>query len=127
MQILKYSLVLMINLTLTGCMAMQSNSDGDSNSGMGIMSMMPMMGMMNMLTKKNKETNTTIQEQHSKSYIITNRYCTQCHEMKEQNLHSAKEWEPILRRMIGYMQNQDKLQPDEYEKVMIEHYYGVDE
>ncbi|MCF6309225.1 MAG: hypothetical protein L3J19_01940 [Sulfurimonas sp.] len=125
MKILKYSLVMTISLTLTGCMAMQKSGDG--HSGMGIMSMMPMMGMMNMGSANNSsKLKTTKEGEHSKPYIIANRYCTQCHGMKDKNLHSANEWKPTLRRMIGYMQNQGKLQPDEYEKVMIEHHYGVE-
>jgi len=105
-------------------MAMQRNNDKYSGGGMG---MMPMMRMINMNSTSNSSiSNGTTEEEHSKSYIIVKRYCTQCHNMKDKNLHSTNEWKPTLRRMIDYMQNQGKLQPDEYEKVMIEHYYEVD-
>lgn len=127
MKLLKYSLILLISLALTGCMSMQRNNGEHSSGGMGMMSMMPMMGMMNMASTNNSsKPSTTKEEEHSKSYVIANRYCTQCHDMKDKNLYSANEWKPTLRRMLSYMQNQDKLQPDEYEKVMIENYYGVD-
>ena len=124
MKILKYSLAMAISLILTGCMAMQKSGDGHSGSGMGMMGMMSEMNMSS--TSNSSNSNNKTEEEHSKSYIIANKYCTQCHNMKNKNLHSANEWKPTLRRMIGYMQNQGKLQPDEYEKIMIEHYYEVD-
>lgn len=127
MKILKYSLAMAIVLTLTGCMVMKKRGDGHSDSGMGMMGMMGMMSEMNMSSTSNSSnSNNKTKDGGSKSYIIANKYCTQCHGMKDKNLHSANEWKPTLRRMIGYMQNQGKLQPDEYEKVMIKHHYGVE-
>ena len=124
MNLLKHSLILLISLSLTGCMAMQRNDGEHSGGGMG---MMPMMRMINMnSTNNSSNSQDKTEKEHSKSYVIANRYCTQCHNMKDKNLHSTNEWKPTLRRMISYMQNQGKLQPDEYEKVMIEHYYEVD-
>lgn len=66
-------------------------------------------------------------QSHSKSYLITERYCTQCHEMREKDLYSKEEWKPIIARMKVYMEKTDKLQPDEYETIMIEHYFGADD
>jgi len=65
-------------------------------------------------------------EPKSKSYIIASRYCTQCHNMREVNEFNKDEWRPIVNRMISYMQKTDKTLPDSYEKLMIEHYYGID-
>ena len=61
-----------------------------------------------------------------KSYVIAKRYCTQCHIMRESDEFSKSKWKPILKRMMGYMQNQAKLQPDEYETIMIKHYYAIE-
>jgi len=56
---------------------------------------------------------------HSKSYVIAQRYCTQCHEMKEAVLYSNEEWRPILKRMIGYMKKTGNLQPDVYDRTLL--------
>jgi len=129
MQTLKYSLAVVATLTFNGCISVQKENNGNSSSSMGMMPMMGIMSMMNMNSKKNQHdaNSTHIKGQEdSKAYIIANKYCTQCHNMKNKNLHTANEWKPILKRMIAYIHNQGKLKPDEYEKVMIEHYYGVD-
>ena len=64
---------------------------------------------------------------NTKSYVIAQRYCTQCHDFREASSYSKEEWGPILSRMLGYMQDAGRSVPDNYESVMIEHYYGVNQ
>ena len=111
--ILKYSMVVSLSLFLSGCMGMMM--------GMGNMS-----GMMGGIGSNSNEVELSNTKKEDKSYIIVKRYCTQCHEMKDTTLHSKKDWDRTISRMLGYMKQQNKLQPDEYELVMIEHYYDSD-
>ena len=60
-----------------------------------------------------------------KDYIITQKYCTQCHGFRDKSLHSANDWKPILARMMSYMQKTGNSVPDTYEATMIDHYYGI--
>jgi len=108
---------------------------GHSGGSMGMMgdgSMMPMMGhggMMSMDHSNNGMDDTSVEHNdasRSKSYVITQRYCTQCHELKPPSLHTPSQWQETIGRMQGYMKDQDRLQPDVYELIMIEHYYGID-
>lgn len=85
--------------------------------------------MMNINHSKKDMSHTADNEEmgiHSKSYVIAEHYCTQCHEMRGRDLYSKEEWRPIIARMKVYMKKFDKLQPDEYETIMIEHYFGTD-
>ena len=68
--------------------------------------------MMGMMKKKDPE-----------AYKVTKRYCTQCHYLKEKNIHTPNNWNPTLIRMYSYMQNQNLMVPNENEKVMIKGYY----
>ena len=95
-------------------------SGGSHNSGSVDIDKMDMGG------SENSNMDEMNMSENSKSYIIAKRYCSQCHEMKNKELHSSEEWKPTLRRMMNYIDNQAKLKPDDYEKVMIEHYYGID-
>lgn len=118
--ILKYSIVISVSLSLSGCMGMMMGGDGMMGKGM--------MGGMHSNSMKMESSDTN--KEHTspnKSYIITKRYCTQCHEIKSKTLHTKKDWDRTIGRMLSYMKQQNKLQPDEYELIMIEHYYGVNE
>jgi len=113
---------------LSGCMMMSMGS-GKSHSSGGMKCGMKMGGMKTDHSAKEMDHEMNGQEMptHSKSYVITERYCTQCHDMREAEAYSPSQWKPILSRMMGYMKKADKLQPDTYEQVMIEHYYGIEE
>jgi len=61
-----------------------------------------------------------------KDYIITQKYCTQCHGFRDKSMYTANEWRPILARMMSYMKKTGNNVPDDYEAIMINHYYGID-
>jgi len=111
--VLSVSVFLLSSLLSAGCMGSMgggSNSSGNESMDMGD-------GNMDGMDMNNK---------NSKSYVIAKRYCAQCHEMKSKDLHSTKQWKPTLKRMMDYIDKQAKLKPNAYEKIMIEHYYGID-
>jgi len=119
---------LLFSTLLSGCMMMSMGSGKGHSSG-GMKCGMKMGGMKTDHSEKemNHDGNAQEMPKHSKSYVIAQRYCTQCHDMREAEAYSPSQWKPILSRMMGYMKKADKLQPDAYEQVMIEHYYGIQE
>ena len=125
---MKYLVVILSSFVLSGCMMMSMGS-GKTHSSGGMKCGMKMSGMQRDHSTKEMEHDANAQEmpKHSKSYVIAQRYCTQCHDMREASAYSATQWKPILARMMAYMKKADKLQPDAYEQVMIEHYYGIQE
>ena len=112
-KILKYSMAIGVSFWLTGCMGMMV-------TGMG-----GMFGKMRSNIMQTESSTVDQENPSSKSYVIAVRYCTQCHEMKKKALHTPKDWDKTIERMLIHMKQQKKLQPDEYELIMIEHYYGV--
>jgi len=133
---MKYILQISLLFLLNGCimlpgmmigsiMGMNEDKDKKSHSSS---SMMKCGGMMKMNHKSNKvasSNNKNGRTTHSKDYIIAKRYCSQCHDMPAIDIHNKEEWRPTFSKMIACMQDQNKLKPDEYETVMIEHYYGI--
>ena len=112
-----------ISFGFSGCMVRALvNGNGMHHGPMGMM-------------MQNNSVDMTTEEVHddaipepsaSKSYVITKRYCSQCHELKSPKLHEPQQWEKTIGRMLEYMKRENHLQPDAYEKIMIEHYYGID-
>ena len=124
---MRYLLSTGVALLLSGCMIapfINNHSEGRMDTNTSESKGKPYSGgsmiKMNHSTKSKEHT-----EEHeeilsySKSYVITERYCTQCHEMKEASLYSKEEWKPVLTRMIGYMKKTGNLQSDAYETVMM--------
>ncbi len=119
--------VIMLSLVsiLSGCMMMGGMGGSDDKYSSGMMKCGMMMGGMKHDSKEMKHDSNMSssaamkcgsgikmdKNDHSmkagsskeKDYIITQRYCTQCHGFREKSLYSPNEWRPILARMMGYM------------------------
>ena len=131
---------------LSGCMMMGGMGGSDDKHASGMMKCGMMMGSMKHNSKEMKHDPNTSSamkcgsgmkmdkndlsmkkgSSRDKDYIISQRYCTQCHGFRDKNLYSANEWRPILARMMAYMKKTGNNIPDDYESIMINHYYGID-
>ena len=128
---MKYILSIFLLFLLNGCMMipgsmgsmMGMNNDKKSHSNF---SMMKCGGMMKMNNSTKEVKHTKDKSMHTKDYVITNRYCSQCHELPAVSTYNKQEWKPTLNRMLSYMKQENKMQPDEYELAMIEHYFRLD-
>jgi len=135
-------LSLLIPLVMSGCMMMNmmGGSDDKGHASGSMMKCGMMMGGMGM-SKDGKKTKAAMKcggdmkmdknehavkgENRSKSEVITQKYCTQCHGFREKGLYSPDEWRPVLARMVSYMKKTGNNVPDAYESTMIDHYYGI--
>jgi len=150
---MKYLVTAIVSLSLatllSGCMMMAMGSGSDDGGG-GMMKCGMMMGGMKHDSKDMKHDSKDMESDggamkcgsdmkmdkndhaekgsasQEKDYIITQKYCTQCHGFRDKSLHSANDWKPILARMMSYMKRTGNSVPDTYEATMIDHYYGIE-
>lgn len=149
---MKYFVGIVIGLSLvtllSGCMMMGGMGGSDDNHSSGMMKCGMMMGGMKHNSKEMKQDSNMSnggamkcgsgmkmdKNDHvmkgsaskEKDYIISQRYCTQCHGFRDKSMYTTDEWRPILARMMGYMKKTGNNVPDDYESIMINHYYGID-
>lgn len=59
-----------------------------------------------------------------KGYQLVETYCTQCHQMPNPNQHTPADWQAVVSRMEGYMQQQGRPLPSDGERKLLLDYLG---
>ena len=127
--VLRIIFSVLLSLLLSGCMMMHMMGSTDEEHSSSSMMKCGMMGKMDHSDKEMKHDSSDMQMEKQdttqKEYVITKKYCTQCHGFREKSLYSTNEWRPILARMMGYMKKTGNSVPNDDEATLIDSYYGI--